>query len=101
MIESPEVSQKWLDKDEKQRISIIEELLEENLKFSSIKIFTCADNGHVEICLPESIKVGKRGLYLLDFEEFLKNRVEKGLTVWCEPLGDKNSLRKLRGIQIK
>ena len=34
-------------------------------------------------------------------EEDLKLNIDKGLTVWCEPLGDKNSLRNLRGIKIK
>ena len=28
-------------------------------------------------------------------------KTDKGITVWCEPIGDKSKLRKLRGIEIK
>ena len=31
----------------------------------------------------------------------LKSKIDKGLTVWCEPVGDKSVLRKLRGFEIK
>jgi hypothetical protein len=40
-------------------------------------------------------------MLILDLEEFLKNHLDSGISIWCEPLGDKNSLRNLRGIQIK
>ena len=38
---------------------------------------------------------------LLDFESELKIGVDQGLVVWCEPLGDKSTLRNLRGIEIR
>ena len=38
---------------------------------------------------------------LLDLEEKLKNEIDLGITVWCEPVGDKSKLRNLRGIKIK
>ena len=44
---------------------------------------------------------GKRGPLLLDFEVFLKEAIDPGLVVWLEPLGDRNSLRNLRGIEVK
>ena len=28
---------------------------------------------------------------LLDFEKKIKNNIDKGLTVWCEPVGDKSA----------
>jgi hypothetical protein len=42
-----------------------------------------------------------RGSLLLDFEECIKKNIDQGLTVWGEALGDKNSLRNLRGIEVK
>ena len=33
--------------------------------------------------------------------EMLKSKIDKGLTVWCEPVGDKSRLRNLRGVTIK
>ena len=49
----------------------------------------------------QNISVSKRGLFLLELEEELKRNIDQGLTIWCEPIGDKNSLRNLRGIQMK
>jgi hypothetical protein len=37
----------------------------------------------------------------LDLEELFKKSVDQGITVWGEALGDKNSLRNLRGIEVK
>ena len=37
---------------------------------------------------------------ILELEERLKSKIDKGITVWCEPIGDKSKLRKLRGIKI-
>ena len=31
----------------------------------------------------------------------LKNSIEKSITIWLEPVGDKSKLRMLRGIEIK
>jgi hypothetical protein len=31
----------------------------------------------------------------------LKAHIDDALTVWLEPLGDRNSLRNLRGIEVK
>ena len=43
----------------------------------------------------------ERGLFLLELEEKLKLAVDQGITVWCEPVGDKSKLRNLRGVEIK
>ena len=49
----------------------------------------------------ESIASNKRGLLLLELEEQLKRKVDNGITVWLEPVGDKSKLRNLRGITFK
>ena len=36
-----------------------------------------------------------------DLEAFLKESIDPGLVVWLEPLGDRSSLRNLRGIEVK
>ena len=38
---------------------------------------------------------------LLNFEKKIKNDIDKCLTVWCDPVGDKSKLRNLRGIKLK
>ena len=37
---------------------------------------------------------------MLDLEAVLKNELDNGITIWHIPIGDKNSLRNLRGIEI-
>ena len=37
----------------------------------------------------------------MDFEVHLLAYVDGALNVWLEPLGDRNSLRNLRGIEVK
>jgi len=51
--------------------------------------------------IERSISASIRGTMLLDLEQVLKNSIDKGITVWLVPVGDKSKLRNLRGIQIK
>ena len=101
MEKTPKVSKVWLNQNQERRINSILMIIEKNQEFNCIKVLECHDNGNVDIDLDPSIRVGKRGLYILNFEELIKKEIDLGLTVWCKPLGDKNSLRNLRGIQIK
>jgi len=68
---------------------------------SAVVIAVAKDDGQVVVNLAESLSASKRGQLLLDLEEFLKKEIDPGLTVWLEPLGDRNSLRNLRGIEVK
>lgn len=47
------------------------------------------------------VPADKRGTLLLDLEASLKESIDPGLVVWLEPLGDRSSLRNLRGIEVK
>ena len=58
-------------------------------------------DGQVILALREFVSADKRGTLLLDLEAFLKESIDPGLVVWLEPLGDRNSLRNLRGIEVK
>jgi hypothetical protein len=70
-------------------------------RFSFIEVVYAKADGQLVLRLNESLGASKRGTLLLDFEEELKKCVDQGLTVWLEPIGDKSSLRKLRGIEVK
>ena len=67
----------------------------------AIQIVACKSDGQVTVRLLTLLSADKRGTLLLDFEESLKKQVDNGLVVWVEALGDKSSLRNLRGIEIK
>lgn len=58
------------------------------------------ENGQVYIALNKPLNSSERGQLLLELERHYKENVELGINLWCEPLGDKNSLRNLRGIQV-
>lgn len=61
----------------------------------------CKDDGQVILSLLEPLSAGERGTLLLDVEDHLKAALDGALVVWLEPLGDKSSLRNLRGIEVK
>lgn len=67
----------------------------------AVAIVAAKEDGQILVNLVESMSASKRGQLLLDLEEFLKKEIDPGLAVWLEPLGDRNSLRNLRGIEVK
>jgi|TARA_B110000483_G_scaffold236210_1_gene308942 hypothetical protein len=92
-------SKKWKSLTKKDRIELImRELKNKNLE--NFEVFDAPDDGRIVFKVLESIPSNKRGLMLLDIEEQLKTNIDKGLTVWLEPIGDKSKLRNLRGITV-
>lgn len=98
--ESPSVGQAWLELEESSRLSLLTKTIL-NSDFPKILQFTRAlRTGSVFITFTEQVSPALRGTLLLDLEEFLKDAIDNGITIWCEPLGDKNALRNLRGVKI-
>ena len=56
--------------------------------------------GQISVIINDTLSADERGPLLLGIEEFLKLNVDNGITVWHAPIGDKSSLRKLRGIEV-
>ena len=83
-----------------QRIELINNELKKNTLYESFEPTNAPDNGQVVVKVEKTIPANERGLLLLELEEKLKSSVDKGITIWCEPVGDKSKLRKLRGIEI-
>ena len=98
---TPETNSKWKNMLEGERAEKIEEILKKKTEFSDFKVFKASDNGEVVFKVEKSIPLNKRSPILLDLEEDLKSQIDKGLTVWFEPVGDKSKLRNLRGIKFK
>jgi len=98
---TPVTGNHWISLSDTQRLNAINKIINNNDSFNNIIISSAHENGQVFVTLSEDVSVAQRGSLLLDFEEHIKIKIDEGLNVWCEPLGDKNSLRKLRGIQIK
>ena len=100
-VDSPGVSNFWRNLEPDERLKSVIEVRDSDTRFSPIQISRVLANGEIFVNLVEAIPANIRGSLLLDFEVQLKSRIDIGIVVWCEPLGDKSTLRNLRGIQIR
>ena len=100
MADTPEVKDPWNAMDFAQRKSAIIEVIQSQ-QCQVCEVISIKNDGQVIIRFTEPVAVSKRGLLLLDLEAALKSEIDQGITVWVEALGDKNSLRNLRGIEVK
>ena len=98
---TPVTGESWRKMNEKDRINKIYKLFEENEAYKEFKILSAPDNGQIVLQIERLIPANERGIFLLDLEIILKNNIDKAITVWCEPVGDKSKLRQLRGVKIK
>ena len=98
---TPVIQNHWKQMSDEERLKLVKEQKKENERFYKISLIKAKENGQVIITFKKNISAGERGIFLLDFERYLKDTLDQGINVWCEPIGDKNSLRNMRGIQIK
>jgi len=100
LVKTPLTSDSWKQLSNKKRIELInKELKKKNLE--KFEVFEVPDNGNIVLKVLEPIPSNIRGMLLLDLEDQLKSNIDKGLTTWLEPVGDKSKLRNLRGIAFK
>jgi len=98
---TPQTNQDWVNTEEKERIKILYKEIKKEEIYKDIKIIKAEKNGQVVLKIQYTIPTNNRGLYLLELEEKLKSNIDEGITIWCEPVGDKSKLRNLRGVKIK
>ena len=99
--ETPTTQTTWKLMPDIERIKLLNNQIRKKQDYMSISINKTTESGQVLVTLDGKFSASERGVYLLDFERYLKDNVDQGINVWCETIGDKNSLRNLRGIQIK
>jgi hypothetical protein len=100
-VESPLPSNEWLSRSVEDKISGIRNFLDSNERFRDcIELSGITNQIEILVELIIPVKAAERGTLLLDFEQELKKTFDQSLVVWLQPLGDKNSLRRLRGIKI-
>ncbi len=100
---TPTPRKDWLQMSDEERLELVNGALASD-PAGAIKILMVTEvrqDGQVIVKFLESIGADRRGTVLLDFEQFLKATIDPCLTVWLEPLGDRSSLRNLRGIEVK
>lgn len=98
-LNTPIPSKLWVSQSQKDRLERIEKVSE--FFTGVLTAVEARDNGHVIVKLLKDFNPGDRGTLLLDYEFHLKDKIDEAITIWIEPLGDKNTLRKLRGVEVK
>jgi hypothetical protein len=100
--ETPVSGDLWRRATKTERKSLVQAVLSmDPLCLSLLEIGDVRDDGQIILRFAQPVGANKRGELLLDLESKLKAKVDPGLTIWLEPLGDRSSLRRLRGIEVK
>jgi len=99
-IDSPLTGSEWVKMPQNKRITLVENSIYLFSPDVDISVIDAHQNGQVSIIINSSINVNERGTFLLNLEENLKSTLDKGINIWHEAIGDKSSLRNLRGIEI-
>ena len=102
-MDTPTPGPAWLKLSDAERLALVTKTLHSAPAALDGNVVIAAANqdGQILVSLVKSLPAGKRGTLLLDLEESLKASIDPSLVVWLEPLGDRNSLRNLRGIEVK
>ena len=100
---TPNTNNQWRSLSKHYRVEMLSIAINNSSKsfLDYVELLEANVDGQVTVALKKTVSAGERGDLLLDLEEFLKERVDLGITVWLEPLADKSALRKLRGIILK
>jgi hypothetical protein len=96
---TPTTGPAWRALSDAERLALVADKLPTGV--SDVIIVAARPDGQITVSLTAVVAASERGTLLLDLEAHLKNAVDPGLVVWLEPLGDRNSLRNLRGIEVK
>ena len=99
--DTPSPEKSWLELKDPQRVLLINDVIAQLNKSNKIICTRALSSGEVYLNILESIAVSERLDFFLDLELELKKSIDDAIFVSCEPLGDKSSLRNLRGIQVK
>jgi hypothetical protein len=97
------VSDRWKKLSTEDRKGIVKNTMDgfERLKDFELKLIDVNQIGEVIVEYDKTPPASLRGQYLLALESHLKAQVDPGITIWHVSLGDKNSLRRLRGVTVK
>ena len=98
---TPSPSIHWRQLTAQDRLSAVRQIVVQSNLSDKLVILRTTSLGQIIVALAATVSTQERSNLLLDFEAKLKAHIDEGLCLWNEPLGDKNSLRKLRGITIK
>lgn len=82
------------------RISLLDSSIQLFSPQIDLNVVEAHEGGQVSIHINSVIDINDRGEFLLNLEEYLKSTIDIRINIWHEPIGDKSSLRNLRGIEV-
>ena len=97
---TPKPGPDWINKSEDERKKLVFIELKKNSIYNDFFVSSALSDGQVILKIEKNIPADKRGILLIELEKNLKTSIDEGLTLWCEPVGDKSKLRNLRGIKF-
>ena len=102
ILETYTPDQRWVSMSDLERKKILNILLKTRKDFEEyFEVILTKDDGQVTVRIIKNLNACDRGTLLLDLEELYKLNIDNGINLWVEALGDKNTLRNLRGIEVK
>jgi len=99
-VDSSSTGKSWINMTKDKRVSLLESSIQLFSPKIDINVIDANENGQVSILINSSIEINDRGEFLLNLEEHLKSTIDNGINIWHEAIGDKSSLRNLRGIEV-
>jgi hypothetical protein len=99
--EAVRTAEYWKNMNDDERLGLVANFMKIHQLGSELRPISCGEDGMIYFDQVVQIPVNLRADALLDLEDALKVKIDKGLTVWIQPQSDKNALRKLRGVEVK
>ena len=98
--DTPLPGEAWKNLSEGKRRQSVSDIIYKYDQYEDLEVQSAAADGRVVLRTEKIIPANERGLYYLKLEGILKQKVDVGISVWCEPVGDKSKLRALRGVNF-
>jgi len=99
--DTPKPSLRWLSLGESERLLEVQLLLSKSSCSEYLEVESCTNDGEIYFSQVTPIETYKRVDLLLSLEDLLQEKMDISITVWIKPQNDKNSLRRLRGVELK
>ena len=98
--DTPSPGAAWRNLSEEQRRQSVSVVLYKYDYYKDQEIQAASEDGRIVLRTERIIPANERGLFYLKLEAILKQKIDAGISVWCEPVGDKSKLRALRGVSF-
>lgn len=97
---TPTPSATWIACSSESRSAQVNDVLSQDSRYAFLEVSRTLDDGSVFLFSDTRLTSSTRGPTLRAVEALLKQAIDASLTVWIEPMDDKNALRRLRGVTL-